>query len=137
MKIVSTSLFVIFSLHAFSQIKNVKNYDDLIKIQNTLKSESESIVVWGHFRSWGKFGWDSYKNICPGVLKKSDYSGLLSGLTFTLFSDSTTTYFLPIKKDAKIYRDFTIGEIIKLKVKLYKDCKMIDNKIYFLIEEIL
>jgi hypothetical protein len=115
----------------------VKNYNDLIKLQNGLKSESAITVVWGYFGNWGKFGWDSYKDFCPDVLKQAEYAGLLSGLNFKLFSDSSTTYFLPIKNNEKIVSDFKKGDIIKLKVKLYRSCKTLNNKIYFLIEEIL
>lgn len=130
-------VLVILSLNSISQVQNANNYDDLIKFQKNLNSETESIVVWGKFGSWGKFGWDSYKDICPNVLNQSEYSGLLSALSFKLFSDSTTIYYMPIKKDAKIFSDFKMGDIIKLKVRLYRNCKVLNDKIYFLIEEIL
>lgn len=137
MKIFLSLVLIIFSLNSFSQIQDINNFDDLTKFQNGQKLESETVVVWGKFGSWGKFGWNSYKDICPSVLKQSDYSGLLSALDFKLFSDSTSTYYLPIKKNAKIYSDFKVGDIIKLKVRLYRKCKILNNKIYFLIEEIL
>lgn len=137
MKIFILAVSIIISLNSFSQIKNANNYDDLIKFQNSQNSESEIVVVWGHFGSWGKFGWDSFKNICPGVINKSDYSGLLSALNFKLFSDSATTYYLPVKKNAKVFSDFKTGDFIKLKVRLYRNCKMLDDKIFLLIEEIL
>lgn len=137
MKISILIVLIILSLNSISQVQNANNYDDLIKFQKNLKSETESIVVWGKFGSWGKFGWDSYKDICPNVLNQLEYSGLLSALSFKLFSDSTTTYYMPIKKDAKIFSDFKMGDIIKLKVRLYRNCKVLNDKIYFLIEEIL
>lgn len=128
---------LLFYQTAFTQVQNANNYDDLIKFQKNLNSETESIVVWGKFGSWGKFGWDSYKDICPNVLNQSEYSGLLSALSVKLFSDSTTIYYMPIKKDAKIFSDFKMGDIIKLKVRLYRNCKVLYDNIYFLIEEIL
>ena len=137
MKISILIVLILLSLNSISQVQNANNYDDLIKFQKNLKSETESIVIWGQFGSWGKFGWDSYKDICPNILDQSEYSGLLSALSFKLFSDSTTTYYLPIKKDAKIFSDFKMGDIIKLKVRLYRNCKVLNDKIYFLIEEIL
>lgn len=137
MKISILIVLIILSLNSISQVQNANNYDDLIKFQKNLKSETENIVVWGQFGSWGKFGWDSYKDICPNILDQSEYSGLLSALSFKLFSDSTTTYYLPIKKDAKIFSDFKMGDIIKLKVRLYRNCKVLNGKVYFLIEEIL
>ena len=137
MRIFFFSILIIFSLNSFSQIQNVNKYDDLIKLQNSLKSEFKIIVVWGHFGSWGKFGADSYKDICPGLVNHLDYKGLLSALNFKLFSDSATIYYLPIKKSAKILSDFKPDDIIKLKIKLYRNCKMLNDKPYFLIEEIL
>lgn len=131
MKIVISALLLLFCLGAFSQIQNVNSYETLLKIQNDQKSDFQNVVVWG------KFGWDSYKNICPNILNQSEYSGLLSGLGLKLFSDSTTQYFLPINKKAKIYTDFKEGDIIKLKVKLYRNCKFLEGKVFFLIEEIL
>ncbi len=137
MKISILIVLIILSLNSISQVQNANNYDDLIKFQKNLNSETESIVVWGKFGSWGKFGWDSYKDICPNVLNQSEYSGLLSALSVKLFSDSTTIYYMPIKKDAKIFSDFKMGDIIKLKVRLYRNCKVLNGKVYFLIEEIL
>ena len=137
MKIFLLQVLIIVSLNSFSQIQNVSSYDQLIKFQNSQKLESKLVVVWGQFGSWGKFGWNRYKDICQNVLNPSDYSGILSALSFKLFADSTSTYYLPIKKDAKISSDFKEGDIIKLKVRLYRNCKMFNDKIYFLIEEIL
>lgn len=137
MKISILIVLLILSLNSISQVQNANTYEDLIKFQKNLNSETESIVIWGKFGGTGKFGWDSYKYICPNVLNKSEYSGLLSALNFKLFSDSTTTYYMPIKKSAKIISNFKMGDIIKLKVRLYRNCKVYNDKIYFLIEEIL
>lgn len=137
MRISILMAFMALSLNSISQVQNANTYDDLIKFQSNIKSETESIVVWGRFGSWGKFGWNSYKDICSNVINQSEYSGLLSALNFKLFSDTTTTYYLPISREAKILSDFKIGDIIKLKVRLYRDCKVFNNQIYFLIEEIL
>lgn len=137
MKISILIACMVLSLHALSQVQHVNTYDDLIKFQNNLKSESANIIVWGQFGSWGKFGWDSYKNICPNTLNQTTYAGLLSALNFKLFSDSTTTYYLPISKKAKLFNDFKSGDIIKLKVRLYRNCTVLNGKVYFLIEEIL
>lgn len=127
---------IILSFNSISQVKIANSYYELIEFQKNLSSKTDHIVVWGQFGSWGKFGWDSYKNICPTVLNQSEYSGLLSALNFHLFSDSATTYYLPIKKGVKISSDFKMGDIIKLKIRLYRNCKLLDGKIYFLIEGI-
>ena len=139
MKISILRVLVILSLNSTSQVRYryANNYEELINIQKNLNSETESIVIWGKFGATGKFGWDSYKYICPNVLNKSEYSGLLSALDFKLFSDSTVTYYMPIKKSAKFISHFKMGDIIKLKVRLYRNCKVYNDKIYFLIEEIL
>ncbi|MCA6468531.1 MAG: hypothetical protein IM577_06050 [Chitinophagaceae bacterium] len=136
MKISILIVLIILSLHSSSQVKNATNYDELIKFQKEQRSETESIVIWGKFGGTGKFGWNSHRDICPSVLNKREYSGLLSALSFNLFSDSVTTYYLPIKKDAKILSDFKTGDFVKLKIKLYRDCKVYNGRIYFLIEEI-
>ena len=126
-----------FSLNTFSQTTNLNSYDDLIKYQTELKSESGNAIVWGHFGSWGKFGWNPYKDFCLGTLNQKEYSGLLSGLNFKLFTDSTTTYFMPISKNANLVTDFKPDDIITLKIKVYRNCKKVNDKVYFLIEEIL
>lgn len=138
MKISILIVLVILSLNSTSQVRYryANNYEELINIQKNLNSETESIVIWGKFGGWGKFGWNSHRDICPNVLNQSEYAGTLSALSFNLFSDSVTTYYLPIKKDAKILSDFKTGDFVKLKIKLYRDCKVYNGKIYFLIEEI-
>jgi hypothetical protein len=136
MKIFILVVLIILSLNSISQVKYANTYYELINFQKNLNSKTENIIVWGQFGSWGKFGWDSYRNVCPNVLNPSEYSGLLSALNFHLFSDSSTTYYLPIKKGLKISSDFKMGDIIKLKIRLYRNCKVLDGKIYFLIEEI-
>ena len=137
MKISILIVLIILSLYSSSQVKNATNYDELIKFQKEQRSETESIVIWGKFGGTGKFGWNSHRYICPNVLNKREYSGLLSALDFKLFSDSTVTYYMPIKKSAKFISHFKMGDIIKLKVRLYRNCKVYNDKIYFLIEEIL
>lgn len=136
MKISILLVLIILSLQSSSKVKNANNYEDLIKFQKEQRLETEIIMIWGKFGSWGKFGWNSHRDICPNVLNQSEYAGTLSALSFKLFSDSVTTYYLPIKKDAKILSDFKTGDFVKLKIKLYRDCKIYNGKIYFLIEEI-
>ncbi len=137
MKTLFLIVVILCSLNSFSQTQNINNYDELIKFQNSIKSTSKIAIVWGHFGGWGKFGWNSYKDICPGFLSQEEYSGLLSALSFKLFSDSTTTYYLPIKKSAQVLTEYRTDDIIKLKIKLYENCKTNNGKIYFLIMEIL
>lgn len=133
--IIILTIITSFSLKANSQIHSINNYNELIEFQNNIKSKSAIVVVWGYFDSWGKYS-DIHKFSCKGVLNLKDYAKITSCLKFKLFSD-TTTYYLPIKEPNSLLVNYQSNDIIKLKIKLYKSCKIIDNKLFFLIEEVL
>jgi len=119
----------------YSQIQNITNYDDLKKIYDTISTKSKVVIVWGKFHFYEKYPAIVDTSLCNEIEKKT-YRKITSGLVFSLFEDSTNNY-IPIKEPITIDVDYKDGDIIKLKIRIYKNCKIVRNKIYFLIEDIL
>jgi len=127
-------VMVLLSSRAICQIKNLNSYNELIKFQESLKNKNESVIVWGSFGSWGKFGNQHYE--CNNELDAHVFKKITSSLGFNLFGDSTINCYLPIVQTAKIKSNYKAGDLIKLKIKIYRKCLMQYGSPFFLIEEI-
>gem|GEM_PF-1760016 len=129
------TIFICLSASLPAQIKNINDYKSLISFQDELKTESAEVLVWGYFGCWGKYP-NTHKYFCTKELDMKVYSKIKSSLDFKLFSDTSTIYYLPIKEATNLMCDYHEGDIIKMKVRLYRECKMREGKPFFLIEEI-
>ncbi|MBS1590592.1 MAG: hypothetical protein JST07_00580 [Bacteroidetes bacterium] len=134
-KIILIVIAIIKCNFLFSQIQNVNNYGDLKRVYDTITAKSKVIVVWGKFHFYEKYPAITDTSMCNEIDKKS-YRKISSGLVFSLFDDSTNNY-IPIKEPMTIDVSYKDGDIIKLKIRIYKNCKTVRDKIYFLIENIL
>ncbi len=125
-------LIVLVNTQVIGQIKNLNSYNELINYQKKI-NKNESVIVWGIFNSWGKFGNAPYEcnDLESKVIKK-----ITSSLGFNLFGDSSIYCYLPIIQIAKVRSDYKFGDLIKLKIKIYKKCAMEYGSPFFLIEEI-
>lgn len=128
-------LLIFYALKSSAQLKNLNNYNELISFQKDIQSKTKMAVVWGYFDSWGKYP-NIHKQECKGKLDPKEYLKITTCLRFKLFLDSTV-YYLPIKQALQIPANYMPGDLIKLKIKLYKNCASVDKKIIFLIEDIL
>lgn len=136
MKIIMLVLVLMLSnLKSNSQVTNISNYNELINFQKHIGSETKTAILWGYFGNWGKYT-NVHQFNCKSSLKSGEFSKINSCLSFRLFSDSVA-YYLPVKQDLVIPANYKTGDLIKLKIKLYKNCTSINEKIFFLIEEIL
>lgn len=108
-----------------AQVKNINDIKSLEALQNNMKKKTESVIVWGSFIGWGKYS-DIHKFYCKEELDMNTFSKITSCLDFKLFGDSST-YYLPIKYESKIHADYKDGDIIKMKVRLYRDCKVVEG----------
>lgn len=130
---------LLFAIKLNAQTKtpltNINSYETFLAEQKNIKTSSKLIVIWGTFYTWGKYDRD-YKYYCQGILDTNIYKKINSFIEMHLFSDSNYTL-APIRYKAKMGSNFKEGDIIKLKVRIYKDCQIVYGKPFFLVEEIL
>ncbi len=133
--------FFIFYLSVFcflnlkAQLSNINNLESFLNEQKNIKTTSKLIVVWASFDTWGKYDRD-YKYYCQGKLNINEYKKIHSFIGVNLFSDSIKI-FAPINYQVKVPCDYKKGDIVKLKIRIYKYCSIVEGKPFFLVEEIL
>lgn len=133
--IVSLSIAINLNAQVKIPLTNINSYESFITEQKSIKSTSKLIVIWGTFHTWGKYDRD-YNYYCQGKLDINIYKKINSFIDVNIFSDSSRIP-APITKTAKVLCDYKEGDIIKLKVRIYKDCRTVGGKPFFLVEEVL
>lgn len=126
---------IILSLNSTAQRSNVNNYQSFLAEQRNMITPSKTIVIWGTFDTWGKYDRD-YEYYCQGKLDIKTYKKINSFIGVNLFSDSIKVA-VPVSYKAKIGSSPIEGDIIKLKIRIYKYCQTVQGLPFFLVEEIL
>lgn len=130
-------LIILFSFlnDGFSQqvVTNINSYEELTEWQSNFKNPEQVAFVWGHYEGWSKY-WPDYKNVCIGILNSQIFSKITSRLEFSLFNSSIIIS-QPFKEPINFHTELKKGDVIKLKIRMYKNCKYVNDEIFFLIEE--
>jgi hypothetical protein len=132
--LVILTFFYINFCFAQQTAKYINSYEELMEFQYKMLDKEAVVFVWGHYEGWSKY-WEDYKNDCVGVLNNQDFSKISSKLDFSLFN-SAIIISQPFKDSIKVYPDLKKGDVIKLKIRLYKFCKYPHDELFFLIEDL-
>lgn len=128
-------VLLLAGINVTAQIKNINSHEELSFVQKSMKTKSEQVVVWGYFINWGKYP-KTHQQICPGGLDKNLFYKITTSVSLKLFSDSTT-YYMPLREPALLHVNYKENDLVKLKIRLFKQCPKQEKNIFFLIEDIL